>query len=267
MADNVPNEHSVQIEKEKTKRTFAYLGVLGVVGILVTLLFFQNVQKGSLELSDKGVKVNIEEITTDKPIIQQVRADSIVAEGETGKVTLTTSPIADSVVEQVELRHTSDLPVDSFVGKNLIDRKAGFVLSSERPLQWKVEHFDQGYETSDVPIVEMQAESGPRLIVRRYAANTDGGCGDLDCMIRHIVSNIHAGGAAITPPRITRDKDGRAALIVFKNTATNSDVYVKCVIQGSWWYEARVDIPVSTSKADRSQAIMSVTSFSAIAKP
>ena len=261
MSDAEHNEHSVQIEKEKTKRLYALIGGSFVTVVVVISLFIWSGRGGKVE--GPGFKIDI-------PLIDQVSTEKQTASLDSGDVTFTTSAVPDSVVEAVaaavEKETAQPIRVDEFTGKNLIDRKAGFVIAAEQPKDWTIVHNDSGYKTSQQPIVQMKTSSGAAMNVRRYPIDPRKGCQDLDCMIKRILSAAREEGALVGEPQVTKDASGTTAFIVIRNPELGSETFIKCVIEGKWWYEARADVPATATPADRREAIKTVRTFSAIAK-
>lgn len=249
MADTPHNEHSVQIEHEKTKRAYAYLGVFGVMGLVAIVLFYMNVGQGSLKVSTDGI-----EVTVDQPLIEQVSAEerTITINGDT--VAMTTGTVPDSIVEQIQAERPTTLPTDAFVGKNLIDRTQGFVVSSDRPDLWKA---DPSLLRSSAPnVLALNTQGGSRLTVDTVPRST---CRDLNCVIR-IVSRSAVTGATV-------DKDERAlvAVVTFADRLQRT-VVVKCLRQDDHWVTVRGEIAAGASAMERKDVIKTVTTFSLIAK-
>ena len=249
MGETSHNEHSVQIEREKTKRTYAYLGVFGAMGLVAIVLFYLNVGQGSLKVSTDGI-----EVTVDQPLIEQVSTEerTIAINGDT--VAMTTGTVPDSIVEQIQADRPTTLPKDAFVGKNLIDRTQGFVVSTDRPDLWKADPSLLRSGTSKV--LALNTQGGSRLTVDTIPMTS---CRDLNCVIR-TVSRSAVSGATV-------DKDERSSVAVVTFTdRLQRTVVVKCLRQDDHWVTVRGEIAAGASATERKDVIKTVTTFSLIAK-
>ncbi len=249
MGDSSHNEHSVEIEREKTKRTYAYLGVFGVLGLVAIVLFYLNVGQGSLKVSTDGI-----EVTVDQPLIDQVASEqqTITVNGDT--VAMTTGSIPDSVVEKIEAKQSAPLSNDVFVGKNLIDRTQGFVVSTDRPERWAVDQTALRSRTSNV--LSLTSSGGSRLVVDTISLRT---CADLECVTASVSRT------AATQPRIEKDGTGSTAVVTFTDNRRQT-VVVKCVRQDDHWVTVQGHVHPDASPEERRDVIKTVTTFSLIAK-
>lgn len=247
--DEQDNEFTVQIEREKTKRTYAHVGVFGVLGLVAIVLFYFNVQQGSLKVSPDGI-----EVTVDQPLVDQVHTDqqAIAVDGDT--VAMTVGSVPDSVVQQIEKNRESPLPSDRFVGRNLIDRTGGFVLSSAEPGAWTVTEPLAG--AASTSLVNLQTSSGSRIHVDTMSTAQ---CADLECVIQSLVQ-----GSPGTP-KISRDDYTSTAVVQFKD-ATGQTTITKIVRRNGQWYTVSGSVSSGASSAERKDVIKTVTTFSVIAK-
>ena len=261
MSNNELNEHSVEIAREKTKRTYAWLGLLGILAVLTIALFFQKVGKGSLSVDAGGI-----EVTIDQPLIDQVSNESrsFFEDGDT--VTITTGSVSDTLIEKIEQKYDAEkvLPSDKFVGRNLIDRKAGFVVSTAQPETWLVKHNDAGYTQRFDPIVSMKSKDGAVVAVTR-ATRDSVTCLAIDCYVTSIIKREIENNAVASKPTVNIDHKTNTALIEY-TTRTRSSVMIKVVLENNSWYQARSEVASSTPAEQRNEAQRMVTSFSAIAK-
>ena len=249
MSDSSHNEHSVEIEREKTKRTYAYLGVFGVLGLVAIILFYLNVGQGSLKVSTDGI-----EVTVDQPLIDQVSSEErrIAVNGDT--VAMTTGTVPDSVVEKIEATRESPLPKDTFVGKNLIDRTQGFVVSTERPELWKADA--DLLRTTTTKVLSLRSEGGSRLTVDTIPIAA---CRDLNCVVRTVSR------ASVSEAKVERDDRSSTAVVTFTDRLQRT-VVVKCLRQDDHWVTVRGEIAAGASATERKDVIKTVTTFSLIAK-
>ncbi len=247
--DQQDNEFSVQIEREKTKRTYAHVGVFGVLGLVAIILFYFNVQKGSLKVTPDGIEVSV-----DQPLVDQVHTaqQTIAVDGDS--VAMTVGSVPDSVVQQIEQQQDSPLPSDRFVGRNLIDRSGGYVLSSATPSSWTVT--EASTNAAETSLVNLRTAAGSQIHVDTMPTTR---CADLECVIQSVVKG--ASGA----PRVTRDDRTSTAVVQFKDE-TGRTTIVKIVRQNGLWYTVSGSVASGAQIAERKDVIKTVTTFSLIAK-
>jgi hypothetical protein len=250
----------VAIEKEKTKRYFALLGVGGTIVLVVVLYFFNTVDQGKLKVTKDGFEVNIE-----RPIIQQVGSDqSSLTTGNTS-VNFTTGTINDSVIRNVEQSAGGTVPPDRFTGKNLIDRKGGYVIASSNPGAWSVSHNNDGYHNSESSMVTFVSNNTAQVAVSRTPVSMLPGCENVRCVVDVIVSVYLQNGVISSVPAVKYDDAHNTAFLTFTNQQTQGESYVKIMKSGGYWYEAKADYnKLITDASTKNDAINMVASFATI---
>lgn len=234
----------VHVEREKTKRTLIVASAITVVGVLATVLFFQNVTNrgGTLKVTDQGV-----EVTLEQPITTQLgtSSESIKAFGDS--VSLTTGTISDSALKTIPGVKTDG----AFSGQNFIDTAAGFVLSSDRPSAWTVERMQDG-------IQRLSANDGSEITVKMEAASRTN---DLDRLVHRLLDSLQRSGTKATS-RI--DSASRTAMIWYRDPITQQTVCVKYVQANNTIYTARA---TTKDPSSVNSLVKSVSGFTIIDKP
>jgi len=168
-------------------------------------------------------------------------------------VSMTTGSVPDSVVRQIEAEQKITLSSDAFVGKNLINRSQGFVVSTARPELWKI---DPKTLEGNTKVLSLRTARGSRLTVDTIAPST---CQDLSCAIR-VVSRD-----AATRPKVDQDARSQTAVITFTDGNQRS-VVVKLLRQDDHWVSVRGEVAATATAEERKELITSVTTFSLIVK-
>ncbi len=250
----------VAIEKEKTKRYFALLGVGGTIVLIVVLYFFNTVEQGKLKVTKDGFEVNI-----DRPIIKQVGSEeSSLSTGGTD-VNFTTGTINDTVIRNVEQAAGGQVAPDRFTGKNLIDKRGGYVIASKNPSAWSVTHNNDGYDNSEASMVTFVSSNTAQVAVSRTPTSMIPGCNDVRCVVDIIVNVYLQNGVISSPPAVKYDDAHNIAFLTFTNQVTQGETYVKITRSGAYWYEAKADYnKILTDAATKNDAVSMVASFAAI---
>ncbi len=262
MSSNESND-SLAIEKEKTKRYFAMLGVGGVVVVILAIMFFSKFGQsgsGSFKVTKDGVELSI-----DKPLIDQVEHTNRALQTGNDSIEFTTGSINEQVIEEVQKQHGSELTPKKFVGRNLIDTKGRFVLASNNSSSWKVQHNNAGYSDVMQPIVHLTATGGESVTVHRMPMSMFNNCNNIRCAVQQMLLGLEAQGLLEQSPLVEYDDATNTAFLTFTNPNTLGQSYVKAVVSDGYWYEARADYNtlVSDAKIQR-DAVNMIASFAII---
>lgn len=259
MSNNVNARNtSAYAERERTKRYFALLGVGGTIILIVVLLFFSRVGKGELTVGKNGFTVKI-----DKPLIEQVPTRHAILKTDGEQISYTTGKITDSMIRQIELQNSAPVTPERFWGKNLIDKRAGFVLASIDPGQWSIKFDEGGYVDMQRNIVELNSAGGATVKVSRTPTSAFPDCKNVKCVVGFVTNILVQAGVAPQYPDVSYDDASGTALLTFRNRDTQGETFIKIIQKGEYWYEATTDYnSVLTSEKTRKDAQKIVTSFS-----
>ncbi|MBI2794704.1 MAG: hypothetical protein HYX66_08675 [Ignavibacteria bacterium] len=259
MSVNVNEKNaSSYAEREKTKRYFALLGVGGTIILIVVLLFFSKVGKGELTVGKDGFTVKI-----DRPLIEQVHTQNAILKTGGDQIPYTTGKIADSLIRQIELKNSTPITPERFLGNNLIDKKAGFVLASSDPGQWSIKFDEGGYVDMQRNIVELNSAGGATVKISRTPTSAFPNCKNVKCVVEFVANILVQAGEAPEYPDVSYDEPSGTALLTFRNRDTQGETFIKIIQKGEYWYEATTDYNSAlTSEKTRKDAQKIVTSFS-----
>jgi hypothetical protein len=218
------------------------------------------VGRGTLVVNDKGFQVTI-----DQPLIQQVDSKQSELTTDTKKIKYSTGRIADSVVRQLEKQVGEPLPPDRFVGKNLVDKKAGFVLSSQSPKQWSIVNDAAGYTDMQRNIIELNSAGGATVKVSRLPSSVVRECTNVKCVVDYVVNILITTGKIEQQPNVSLDAASNTALVLCKNTAMQEELVIKLTQSDGYWYQTSAAYNTTTTAADtQADAVSMVTSFAVV---
>ncbi|MBK6291161.1 MAG: hypothetical protein IPH85_01085 [Ignavibacteria bacterium] len=239
---NLPKE--VHVEREKTKRTLIVALAITIVGVLATVLFFQNVTNrgGTLKVTDKGV-----EVTLEQPITAQLGTPSENVKAFGDSVTFTTGTISDSALRSIPGVKTDG----AFSGQNLVDTTAGFVLASDRPSAWTLERTKEGLQ-------RLSANDGSQITVRAEPATR---ANDPDRLVHRLLDSLQRTGTK-ADSRI--DSAAKTVMIWYRDPQTQETVCVKFVEANGMIYTAKA---TTKDPSSVTSLVKSVFGFTVIAKP
>jgi len=256
------DDSNIAVEKEKTKRLMITVGAGAILGLLVILLFFNTVgnRKGDIDIDITSGKFKV---SLDKPIGEQIHQPTSSLSTSNGDVQFNTGTISDSVVQRVE---SSGQKIDPrrFVGKNLINREAGFVISAGNPSRWMVENNDEGFDNPLVPVTQIKGSGDEFLNITRGPMQ---GCSDVRGCVEVTVEGMKQLGLINQNPSIRYDEQRQTAFLTFTNAENGGQSYMKVVISNGLAFVATANYNVlSTSASTRDELIAMVASFSPIAQ-
>ncbi len=256
------DETNIAVEREKTKRLMITVGAGGVLGVLAMILFFNTVgdRKGDLDIDITSGKFKV---SLDKPIGEQIQQPSSSLQTSSGDVQFSTGTISDSVVQRVE---ASGQVIDAgkFVGKNLINRKAGFVISAGNPSAWSIQNDDEGFQNPLVPVTQIRGAGGEFLNVTRGPMQ---GCSDVRSCVELTVESMKQIGLIDQNPTVRYDEANQTAFLTFTNAENGGQSYMKVVISNGLAYVAAANYNVHATDANTKNDLISmVASFSPISK-
>lgn len=233
----------VYAEREKTKRTLIVALAITSVGLLATVLFFQNIDNrgGTLKVTDKGV-----EITLEKPITIQLGTSTEQVQAFGDSVSFTTGTLSDSALESVPGHKKSD----GFSGQNLIDTSMGFVLPSDRPSAWNLEKTADG-------VSRLTANDGSAIVVTTKTGSRQE---DLDRLVHALLDSLRRSGTEATS---RTDASSKTVLVWYRDPHSQQTICVKFVQANGKIYTAQA---TTTDPSSVNSLVKSVSGFTVIAK-
>jgi len=238
---DLPKE--VHAEREKTKRTLIVASAITIVGVLATVLFFQNIDNrgGTLKVSDKGV-----EVTLEKPLTTQLGTSTEQVQAFGDSVSFTTGTISDSALRSLPVNVGSS----GFNGQNLIDTATGFVLPSDRPSAWNLEKTAGGQS-------KLTANDGSAITVSTRAGSEQD---DLNKVVHKLLDSLSRAG---TKAKTRMDSSEKTVLVWYRDADSQETVCVKYVQANNRIYTARA---TTKDPSSVSSLVKSVSGFTVISK-
>lgn len=238
----------------------ALLGVGSIVVLLVAMMAFKGAGKGIQTENNSGYKVTI-----DQPLIQQVDSKQSELTVDARKIKYFTGRISDSVVRQFEKQCGEQLLCDRFIGKNLVDKKAGFVLASFSPKQWSIVNDEVGYTDMQHNIIELNSAGGATVRVSRMPSSVVRECSSVKCVVDFMVNILFTTGEVVLQPNVSIDAASNTALMMYRNAETQEERVVKVVQSDGYWYQVSAAYNSTTTTPDtHADAVSLVTLFSVV---
>lgn len=256
------DETELGVEREKTKRHMMTLGVGGLIGLIVIILFFNSIgnRQGSVDVDVTSLKFKV---SLDKPIGEQVQQPTSTLSTKDGELKFNTGTISDSVIKNVEAQGQTIDPT-RFSGKNLISPEAGFVLSSQSPSKWTVAYDKAGLRDPSTPITRITGDGLGNLFITRGPDTDHAG---IRASVEVTVNEMRQRGMINADPDIRYVEANQTAFLTFTNTDTGGQSYMKVVIYNDTVYVASANYnAVLTDQSTKNDLINMVASFSPIAK-
>lgn len=225
-------------EKEKTKRTLITTMAIVIVGVTALVLFFQNIadREGRIEIDQGGVKIDL-----GKSITTSAHVPTSTATPFGTQVEVTTAPIQSKDIPQEAAKGTK------FVGRNLVDTSAGFVMAADRPEELSVTA-DQSQGKSTII-----AADGSRIVVERIAG---GNAATFETTVSNVVRDLRARGLSVK----VQNEGPTTALLWYREDGQQH--CVKLTASESTLVQATAVIVDSTRSAAILKSLGSVTAIS-----
>lgn len=223
----------IEKEKQKTRRSrnmYVFFGIIILAALLA--LYFMLGQGG-----EGGIDVSLKEGTfkfnVDKPVVEQAKIETKTYETPDGKsIDYTTGTVNKQVLTDFTNENVSFSP-NYFVGENLINENAGYIISSAYPTMWNVQYNLVGMTDPMTPIHTLMATDGSHVNVTMEAIYMN----SLVEYVQSSIDNLLYYGYIIEYPNVSYADDGKTAFLTFNNPATSDQSYMK-VIQGMQYYYA-----------------------------
>lgn len=230
--DNQYSEsYLLEKEKIKTRRTrnrYIFFGVIILAAILALYFIVGKGGKGgfNVDLTKGTFSFNV-----DKPVVEQAKTETKTFESPDGKkIDYTTGTLNKAVLDDFSEENITFYP-DAFVGENLINETAGYIISSSYPEIWYVQYDPQGLDDPLIAINTLTANDGSSLTITRepiYYSN-------IQDHIEASVNTLFEMGIISEYPYVSYADDGKTAFLTFTNPVTNDQSFMK-VVQGYSYY-------------------------------
>jgi len=252
----------IEKEKQKTQRMrnmYIFFGVITLAGIIaIYLLVMKSGGKGGIDvnLSEGSFKFSI-----DKPVVTQAETETKTYRTPGGKsIDYTTGRVSKQVLDDFSDDNVSFSP-NYFVGENLVNEVAGYIISSSYPAAWNVQYNPAGLNDPLTPINTLMASDGSHLNVGRE-----------DIAYEYVEDYINAAIQVLFDydvitefPYVSYADDGKTAFLTFTNYETNGQSYMKVVQGRSFYYIATANYNLDYTDIDtQDELIWMVANFTLI---
>ena len=226
MSKDGEQSNSVEVEKQKTI-------CLSLIIIATFLLAAGGLYIMTRSGGPSNIEVSIPEgkfkLSLEKPIVDQSGLRTSAAKSQGNDIMFTEGKITDkSVIDQLTKLSFSDNT--QFSGKNFINRDQRFLLSVPHPEKWQVSYNPAGLQNSNMPINSIYDRQGSHLNVWREQIPTGIG---IQQYVTFKTQQLTQAGAISQMPQVTYDLPSQTAFLVFTNSATMGQSYIKAIVDNS----------------------------------
>ena len=254
---------SYLIEKEKiksrrTRNRYVFFGVI-IVAAMVALYFI--VGKGGKGGFNVDLTKGTFSFNVDKPIAEQAKTETKSFQTASGKtIDYTTGTINKEVLDDFDMEDISFSPY-FFVGDNLVNLEAGYILSSTYPDLWDVQYNPAGLYDPLASINTLTAPDGSNLNVGRIELIYDNVADFVESSVNYMIE----AGTLTEYPYISYADDGKTAFLTFTNYLNNGQSYMKVVEGNQYFYTVTANYNLDLTDYDlQDELIWMVANFTLI---
>jgi hypothetical protein len=256
-SDTPHYSESYLIEKEriKTRRTrnrYIFFGVIILAALFALYLIVGKGGKGGVDISLTGGTFKF---SVDKPVVEQAKTETKTFKTPKGKkIEYTTGTVDKQVIHSFKEEKVSFYP-NRFVGENLINEPAGFIISSTYPSTWNVQYDPAGLYDPMASINTLTASDGSNLRVGRISTQM---YSNLDEFVNTSVDFLIQSGSIAEYPDISYADDGKTAFLVFTNPMSNGQSYMKIVQGKDYFYTVSANYNLDITDYNTQQDMISM---------
>lgn len=252
---NKPSDaYLIEKERQKTIRSrnmYLFFGIIILSALFALYFMLGSGGKG-------GIDVNVAEGTfkfnVDKPVVEQANTETQIYKTPEGKsIDFTTGTISQNVLNDFSEENISFSP-NSFVGENLINDVAGYIVSSSNPGMWTVQYNPGGLNNPLTAINSFQASDGSHMLVTREKANYP----SIQEYIEAAVSTLINYEVIEDYPNVSYADDGKTAFLTFTNLNTNGQSYMKAIHGYSYFYIATANYNLDYTDYSAQESLISM---------
>jgi len=258
-------EHSeeflIEIEKQRTTRLrnrYIFFGIIIVAAILTLYFIVGKGGKGGINVDFATGKFAF---TVDKPVVEQAKTETKKFKTPEGKmIDYTTGTISQKVLNNFGSNNVAFSP-NAFVGDNLINDVAGYIMSSTNPGMWSVQYNPAGLTDPLTPINTLMAADGSHMNVTRESIIYQ----NIKDYIDASITTLFNYGIINDNPDVSYADDHKTAFLTFTNLSTNGQSYMKVIKGQSYYYIANANYNLDyTSYTEQEDLIWMVANFTLI---
>ena len=222
----------IEKEQQKTARSRNMYLFFGVIIIASLIALFNMVGDGGKGGIDVDMAKGTFKFTVDKPVVEQVNTEKKTFNTQEGKsIDYTTGRISQNIVSKFSEENISFSP-NYFVGENLINEEAGYIISSSNPGRWSIQYNPAGLYDPLIPINTFSIADGTHMNVTREGIAVS----SIQDYVMASINMLLNMGVIVDYPKISYADDNRTAFLTFTNLATNGQSFMKVVKGISYFY-------------------------------
>jgi hypothetical protein len=269
MSDNTKNSSKSEpseaylIEKEKQKTTrmrnmYIFFGIVIIAAIIAIYFIVGKGGKGGIDVDITKGKFAF---TVDKPVVEQAKTETKSFKTPEGKtIDYTTGRISQNVLNDFGDKNVAFSP-KAFVGDNLINDVAGYIISSSNPGMWNVQYNPNGLNDPLTPINTLMASDGSHMNVTRDPIMFE----NIKDYVDASINTLFNYGIITAYPNVSYANDHKTAFLTFTNLSTNGQSYMKVIKGQSYYYVATANYNLDyTNYNTQEELIWMVANFTLI---
>ena len=251
----------IEKEKIKTRRTRNRYVFFGAIILAAMFALYFIIGKGGKGGFDVDITKGTFSFKVDKPVVEQAKTKTEKFELPDGKtIDYTTGTIDKQILDDFGNEDILFSPY-YFVGENLVNESAGYILSSTYPNLWNVQYNPAGLNDPQVSIHSLTAPDGSNLNVGRITLIYN----NLNDFIDASLNYMLAVGAIVDYPYVSYADNMRTAFLTFTNPVNNGQSYMKVVHGNTHFYTVTANYNLDITNYDlQDEMIWIVANFTLI---
>ena len=243
----------IEKEKIKTRRTrnrYVFFGVIILASLFALYFIIGKGGKGGIDVS---LTEGTFKFTVDKPVVEQAKTETKTYKSPDGKlINYTTGTINKQVLNDFTAENVSFSP-KYFVGENLINESAGYIISSAYPEMWHVQYNPAGLNDPLTPINTLTAADG---ISHLNAGREIIVFNNIQDYIESAIGILFEYGFITDYPYVDYADDGKTAFLTFTNPLNNGQSYMKVIKGNSYFYTVTANYNLDITEYNTQQELI-----------
>ena len=236
----------IEKEKQKTARARNMYMFFGIIIIASLVALFNMVGDGGKGGIDVDMTQGTFKFTVDKPVVEQVHTERKTYNTPEGRsIDFTTGTISQNVLTDFDNQSNSFSP-GRFVGENLINQEAGYVVSSTNPSRWNIQYNPAGLSDPLTPINTFSISDGSHMNINREYSYVS----SIQDYVTASIGTLISLGVIVDYPNVSYADNNMTAFLTFTNLATNGQSFMKVVKRDSYFYIATANYNLAITSYD-----------------
>jgi len=252
--DKPSEAYLIEKEKQKTIRSrnmYMFFGIIILSSLFALYIMLGSGGKGSIDVDVTDGKFKF---SVDKPVVEQAKTETKPYKTPEGKVIdFTIGTISQEVLNDFGKENISFSP-NLFVGENLINATAGYIVSSSNPGMWNIQYNPAGLSDPLTAINSFQATDGSHMLVTREPVIYS----SIEDYVEAAITVLFNYGVITDYPNVSFANDGKTAFLTFTNITTNGQSYMKVVEGYSHYYIATANYNLDYTGYTTQEALISM---------